>query len=69
MDKNTTEIWIGAGLLLLSDVKKVKDVVMRFTDNIKFFRILKSKASCEVLKKDPMNSWIRKELTKTLTFQ
>lgn len=52
----TTEIcysFTGVGLILISDVEKVKNMVMRFT---KFFRILKSKASCKVLQKDPMNS-------------
>lgn len=55
----TTEIcysFTGVGLILISDVEKVKNMVMRFTDDSKFFRILKSKASCKVLQKDPMNS-------------
>lgn len=55
----TTEIcynFTGVGLLLISDVEKVKNMVMRFTDDSKFFRILKSKASCKVLQKDAMNS-------------
>lgn len=48
---------------------------MRFTDDDKFFRIQKSKASYKVLQEDTTNCWMRKELIKLgkhkqiLTFQ
>lgn len=50
----TISLGIHVFILLLSDVKKVKNKAMSFS-NTEFFRILKSKTSCKIMQKDPMS--------------